>query len=113
MILKFSGIIEYDFDLDESLSVLRIGGEDVIRSVSSAFEGGSRVYVAMADEAFDGDLYSDEGSPGYSEWTPGDPAELRIGNHDVLDRLERLRGANVTLWIADEPVNTLEDSGRA
>lgn len=107
MILKFSGIIEYDSD--ESPFVLRIGGVDVISSVGSAFRDGSRVYVALADETFDGDLYSDEGSPGYSEWTPGDPSEFRVGNHDVLERMEQLRGSNVTLWVANEPVNTLED----
>jgi hypothetical protein len=67
-----------------------------------------KVYVALGDEQFNGDLYTDEGSSGYSEWTPGEPAELMAGDHDIFARLWQMEDKVVTLWISDEPINTLD-----
>lgn len=100
-------------DADAGLTI-RIGGRSVVEEIARAwpwrYGGGVEskcVYAALGDERFDGDLDVFEGSCGYSEWTPADPAELKIGAHDLFRRLSQLDGQSVTLWIADEPVNVL------
>lgn len=101
-ILRFEGIVDADF---EGLS---IGERDVIVEIQkTSFTG--PVTVALADEKFTGDLEIYDGTSSYSEWTPGDPAGFFVGGHDVLDRLEEYyNGKVVILWIADEPINTLD-----
>lgn len=102
-----------------------IGEVDVITEVLSTFPYGSHVTVAIADERFDGDVHADHGSVGFSEYTPGDPAEFFLKNpdgpdelypylssisdrgHDIFERLSDLEGQTITLWVADEPINTL------
>jgi hypothetical protein len=101
MILKFKGILEMDYD------EVFIGGKDVIKAINQAHFPGS-VTVALADERWDGKIFATHGEPGYSEWTPGWPAEITVGNHDVHDRLWNFDGTEVTLWVADEPFNVLE-----
>lgn len=101
-ILRFEGIVDVDFDN------LWIGERDVIVEIQKA-SFNAPVTVALADERFTGDLEIYDGSKAYSEWTPGDPAEFKVGGHDVLDRLEEhYNGKVVILWIADEPINTLD-----
>lgn len=101
MILRFEGVVVTDGQ------TVTIGDRDVIAEVSEAEWRDNRVTVALADERFDGDLYAVEGSRWYSEWTPGEPPEFKVGKHDVWDRLDDLDGKHVTLWVADEPVNVL------
>jgi hypothetical protein len=104
--LRFDGLVEYDEYGNPPTP--KIGGRDVIEEVIETFGYAHKpVTVSLADERFTGDLFADEGSMGYSEWTPGDPSKLCVGDHDVLARLEELNGKTATLWIADEPVNTL------
>lgn len=108
-ILKFQGVVDdFDFKLDSD-NFYSVGGRDIIREVNNADFSGP-VTVAIADATFTGDLDCWEGSPGYSEYTPGDPAELSVGPHNILEILDRHKGQEVTLWIADEPINTLEDA---
>lgn len=88
-----------------------IDGKPIVDAIQeSGFQWKDKVTVAIADERFDGDLYASEGCHGYSEWTPGCAADLRCGNHDLTEVLERYEGQTITLWIADEPVNVLEDA---
>ncbi len=101
MILKFDGILEIDN------GEVTIGGVDVFLAIRKAqFEG--PVTVAFAGATFTGDLYAWEETPSYSELTPGDPPELTVGNHQVWPLLEAREDEVVTLWIADEPINTLD-----
>lgn len=107
-ILKFKGTVEFypengdcDFTVDS---------RDVITEVEETFKDGQRVYVALADDTFEGDLYAEQYTRGYSEWTPGDPSQLTVGPHDIRRILHRHDEKEITLWIADEPVNTLGDA---
>lgn len=104
MILKLTGIV--DTPDGTSHGKYTIGGVDVIDAIERADWAGP-VTVAIADETFDGDLDAWHGVAGYSEYTPGDPAFLTVGPHDLLAVLERYDSEMVTLWVADEPVNTL------
>jgi hypothetical protein len=108
MILKFQGIVkEYDLAL-ASENIYTIGGVDFIHEINAAgFDG--LVTVAVADQSFSGDLDCWEGSAGYSEYTPGEVPELSIGSHNILEIIERHVSQSITLWVADEPINTLED----
>lgn len=103
--LRFSGLVECEKCNPVSV---KIGGRSVLDEVEETFQGTHHVTVALADERFMGELDCDVGSEGYSEYTPGESAILRAGDHDVLDRLEELDGNEVTLWIADEPVNVMD-----
>lgn len=100
-ILKFEGVVEMDYD------EIKIDGRDVVAEVN-AVDWPGKVTIAFADAAFDGELYATHGYPGYSEWTPGEPASLEVGKHRVSDRLWENDGLKVTMWVADEPVNVLE-----
>jgi hypothetical protein len=106
-VLRFDGIVE-NVDYED----FTIGGRYVIEEIGKAFgRQKAAVTAALADERFEGDLDLYIGSRGYSEWTPGEVGRLRIGKHDLFDRLDELDGQQVTLWIADEPVNVLEQKG--
>ena len=104
-ILEFKGIVDTSDSSTES--AYTIGGVDFIAQIRSA-NFAKPVTVALADERFTGDLSCSEGSWGYSEYTPGWAAELDIGPHNILKILDRYDGDEITLWIADEPINTLD-----
>lgn len=105
-ILRYEGIVRLDCCPDE----LYIGDIDVLRNLFYEWEEklDGLVTVAFADERFEGDLEVSPGLEGYSEWTPGEMAEFLIGEHNLIDRLEEYEGKRVILWIADEPINTLD-----
>lgn len=105
-ILKFDGQLTCDWDYHHMC--LSIGGRDVFDAVRGAAFSGP-VTVAVGGASFTGDtLCVAAGSPGYSEFTPGSPAEFVIGKHNIFPLLENMDGQTVTLWIADEPFNTLD-----
>ena len=112
MILKFDGAIafgdEYRVAEDDALNgSVHIGGRDVLAEVDDAGFT-NPVTVAIADERYSGDLAYEIGW-GYSEWTPVEEDKLTIGPHNIIALLSRHpEGAVVTLWIADEPFNTLD-----
>ena len=105
-VLKFHGIVTID-----GTNTPIIGGCDVINHIWDTFVVGGvkAVTVAIGDSRFSGDLDAWYETEGYSEYTPGDPAKLTVGPHNILPILERHEGKTVTMWIADEPINTLED----
>jgi hypothetical protein len=115
-ILKFDGIVTYDWEDDDSddaiMSPPRIGGRNVGEELRQAWPESSKaqthLFVALGDETFSGDTYLYPGCRGYSEWTPVELSQLYVGDHDVFQRLRQMVGQVVTLWIADEPVNTLD-----
>jgi len=112
MILKLSGLVETGDSsrvgvFDELDGYIHIGGKDFLSEVAEK-EFKNPVTVAIADERFSGDLDYDFGW-GYSEYTPMESDEMKVGTHDVLEILSRYEGKTVTVWIADEPINTLED----
>lgn len=104
-ILRYEGVVDVHYDKD-----LWIGGVNVIEDIRSRdLDFDKPVTIAFADERFTGDLYAWESDPGYSEWTPGWDAEFSIDTHDLLERLEKeYDGKKIILWIADEPINTLD-----
>lgn len=71
---------------------VRMPGREVVTRTQ-----GSRVRLRDADY-------------GYSEYTPGDYANLSVGKHDLLPVFEELVGQRVAVWIADEPVNLVDFS---
>lgn len=102
--LRFDGLV--DCEQFGNPGHLRIGGRDVIKELVDEFGyQGKQVTVALLNERWDGLSDFDQGMEGYSEWTPGEPAKVYVGDHDVLARLEELNGREVTLWIADEPID--------
>uniref|UniRef100_A0A6M3KR62 Uncharacterized protein n=1 Tax=viral metagenome TaxID=1070528 RepID=A0A6M3KR62_9ZZZZ len=103
MILKWHGIVEDPFH------GITVDGHYIVAEVWDAHFPG-KVTVIIADKSFSGDLEAFEEMRGYGEYTPGEPEELTVGPHDIIEILRRYEGQVVTLWIADEPVNTLEDS---
>jgi len=104
-ILKFDGVVK-DRLASDGIYRLFIGERDIIKEIKRAeFKG--QVTIALGDEGFTGDLHTWVGAKGYSEYSPGESGELEVGDHDVYSRLSGLEGHVVTLWIADEPVNTL------
>ena len=115
MILKFEGVVTtgdaYRVAEDEDEGSVLVGGRDLVGEVADA-EFTGPVTVAVADERFYGDLIIEEGW-GYSDWTPMDPDSLVVGEHDIIEVLLRHDGNKVTVWVADEPVNLLESSGRS
>jgi hypothetical protein len=111
MVLKFSGMVVLGdayrcMDDGDPYGAIHIGGRDFVDEIASTKFAGP-VTVGIADERFDGDLSVDTGW-GYSEVTPEETDRLHVGPHNIIDRLERLEGQNVTVWVADEPVNVLE-----
>jgi hypothetical protein len=92
---------------DERDGWIHIGDRDLLADVEEVKWSGP-VTVAIGDDRFTGDLVAEEGW-GYSEYTPVDSDELKVGRHNILEILDRREGEEVTVWIADEPVNLLED----
>lgn len=113
MILKFDGPIQFgdSYRVDETEDALHglvhIGGVDVLAAVAET-RFSQPVTVALADERYSGSLAYEIGW-GYSEWTPVEDDKLTVGPHNILKILARYNeGEVVTLWIADEPINTLD-----
>lgn len=105
--LTLSGVVEAYVWAGDKCGTALIDGKDVLAEVRQAFNQypARKVTVAIADERYDGRLMYDFGSPGYSEYTPAEPAELNVGPHNLIDTLARLDGQRITLWIADEPID--------
>ncbi len=109
--LVFQGVValgdEYRVASEgEKDGAILIGDRDVINEVDDVKWDGP-VTVAFADQHFTGDLAIEMGW-GYTEWTPMDPDKLCVGPHNIIELLTEHDGKEVTLWIADEPVNVLE-----
>lgn len=109
MRLSFSGLVTtgdaYRVDSEETPGSVHVGGKDVVETIHDArpqFKG--PVTVAVLDDRYEGDLYTDLGW-GYSDWTPMDPDSLKVGDHDLVEILERHEGKQVRLVIADEPID--------
>lgn len=85
-----------------------IGGIDVVSKIRENKENFRRkVTVGILDERFDGELFIEEGW-GYSEWTPMDNDQLKVGSHDLIEIVTRYSGQSITMFVADEPVNILD-----
>lgn len=112
-VLKFHGIAEIKWigglrDKGDYEDQPCVGDDELIPAVEAAFKNGQQVTVAIGDERFTGDLDAWKGMCGWSEYTPADPAQLRVGPHNLIDIIDRLEGQEITVWIADEPINTLD-----
>ena len=111
MRIRFSGIVELGDECrcsdDVDNGAVRIGGVDVVQAICDRLSEGQRVTVAVADERFDGDLAVCTGW-GYSEWTPMEGDELRVGPHNIVETLSRLDGQHVNMFVGDEPGNVLD-----
>lgn len=110
MILKFNGLVElgdpYRVDETDQDGSVIIGGKDIVHEIGIAnFD--KAVTVGILDERFDGELSVETGW-GYSEYTPMDSDELRVGEHDLIEILGRYVGQTITMFIADEPFNILD-----
>ena len=84
---------------------------DVVQEITDADWGGTfyesaKVTIGICDDTFTGDLFVQTGW-GYSEYTPMDTDELRVGDHDLIEILKRYEGKLITLFVSDEPVNIL------
>lgn len=108
MILKFSGVVEKGDGSrcsDEPDGEIIIGGIDVVGKISDT--GFNKdVTVGILDQRFDGELSVITGW-GYSEYTPMESDELRVGDHDLIEILGRYEGEDITVFVADEPFNIL------
>lgn len=111
--MKWRGLVEIQRTTDtfEVMDIL-IGQQSVIESIEMAhhadtFKGSAT--VAIAGEKFSVDNVWGYGWHGdYSEYTPGNPAELMAGPHNLIDILERYEGQNITMWVANGPFNLIE-----
>jgi hypothetical protein len=113
MKLKISGVVtagdsSRTSDDDENGAVI-VGGCDVVAEIDKRKRTGERVIIGIADERFDGDLFVETGW-GYSEYTPMDSDELRVGSHDLIEILLRHDGKRIDLFVSDEPGNILDPS---
>lgn len=92
---------------DDEPGAIRIGGRDVVEEVAETFTEKTNLTVGVADERFDGDLFIETGW-GYSEWTPMDSDELKIGDHNLLEILGRYEGERVTVFLSDGPIDLMD-----
>lgn len=106
-VCKFKGAVRVESRNPEELW---IGDENFITKIEE-MNFKKPVTVAVVIGVFTGDLEADPGGTGYSEWTPGWPAKLKVGGHDLLEELQRHRGSPVTVIVSDGPVNLLEVLG--
>jgi len=86
-----------------------IGKTDLIQAIQKRFGYAceKRLTVGLSGGLYVGGLDLSEGHTGYSEWTPGSPAKLFVGPHNVLDVLSEMEGRDVTMWVSDKPINLL------
>jgi hypothetical protein len=82
-----------------------IGGVDVLDRLDCL--NTQKVIVGWMDQAFDGELFVSTGW-GYSEYTPMDADEMRVGPHNLIAMLSEQEGKEVTLVISTEPINLLD-----
>ena len=102
MKLKFKGIVKTgdacrvsDDDIDGSIFI----GETDLVEVMSEHKG--KFTFAIADKTFSGELFVSTGW-GYSEWTPMESDELKVGDNDLIEILSRYEGQEITLFAFDE-----------
>ena len=111
--LRLEGVVSFDWGGGEDGGgEIKIGEWGLICEILKLFKSGVKVTIAIMDETFDGELFADVGCGGYSEWTPGDPAELKVGPHNIFNELGRFEGKKVTVVVADGPVNLLAEEGK-
>jgi ABC-type glutathione transport system ATPase component len=84
-----------------------IGGVDVVERIREVFRESTRVTVGIMGEQFDGDLFIETGW-GYSEYTPMDPDQLKVGSHDLIAILGRHVDKSIRVIVADEPTTVLD-----
>jgi hypothetical protein len=89
----------------EHFHTVRVGGRDVLAEIDEAFTASQKVTVAIADQAFTGDLFVDLGMRGYGEMTPGEVSQLTAGPHDLKSVLGRYDDQVITMWVSDEPID--------
>lgn len=118
-VLVFYGEVEggdgYRIFEDEEEGAVLIGGRDVVGEIGAlGFKGSVVVGIAKPDLAgvlvahgYDGDIDTDMGW-GYSEYTPMDSDLLKVGEHDLIEILDRYEGEKIILWISDGPINIFE-----
>lgn len=87
---------------------VNVGGIDVIEEIYDTFNSNQKVTVGIANKDFDGELFVQCGW-GYSEYTPMEQDELRVGEHNIIDILSDYEDEEVTLFISDSPINLLEE----
>lgn len=109
MIKKFKGVLEFgdpcrcDSDIN---GAFLIGDVDVLDELGSTHFD-NPVTVAVADKRFSGELNIELGW-GYSEYTPMDDDKMEVGEHNIVGIIGQYEeGQELTLWVADEPVNVL------
>jgi len=113
MKLIFKGKVELGDDCRTGYNNLSdgaviIGCIDVIKEVYDTFNSDQKVTVGIASKDFDGELFVQCGW-GYSEYTPMEQDELRVGEHNIIDILSDYEDEEVTLFISDSPINLLEE----
>ena len=114
MRLKYAGKIEFGDECrvsDELDGAVRIGGVDLVWHIGEQQWKNNKVTIGVADQTFSGTLFVECGW-GYSEWTPMDSDELKVGDHDLLETLRSKfnEGDEIVLFASDEPGNILDDS---
>ncbi|KKN69383.1 hypothetical protein LCGC14_0441100 [marine sediment metagenome] len=110
--LRLEGVVSFDWGGEDGGGEIKIGEWGLICEILKLFKSGVKVTIAIMDETFDGELFADVGCGGYSEWTPGDPAELKVGPHNIFYELRRFEGKKVTVVVAEGPVNLLAEEGK-
>jgi hypothetical protein len=99
---------DYDYE-----NVMMIGEQDVIECINKLFWAHLKrpMMVVLNGEKLLGMMSAWRGLPDdvddYS-WVEGRSPELTIGDINLYERLRAMDGQTVTLWIADEPFNTLD-----
>lgn len=100
--LTFTGKVEYDKWGNPDSVVIE--GKDVLEEITDVFGYGKNgITVGLGNETFTGKLDVEEGSAGYSTWTPGESAMFYCGGIDILDKLEEMNGQTVRLVVTDNP----------
>lgn len=96
--------------LDGLDGAIWIGHDDLVFELDNTnFDG--NVIVGIGDESFDGDLFVETGW-GYSEYTPVDPDQLKVGGSNILNILRGYEGEYITVWVSDEPINLLDEENK-
>ncbi|GAA5417939.1 hypothetical protein Pryu01_03017 [Paraliobacillus ryukyuensis] len=112
MKLIFKGKVELGDDcrvgLAEEDGAIRIGDKDVVREIDDTFSSDTKLTVGIADKTFTGELFVMCGW-GYSEYTPMDSDELKVGEHNLISILQEHEDEEVTMFVSDEPIDVLED----
>lgn len=99
---------------DDKPGAVHIGDVDFFLWADEFITGkeGEKIWFSVAadfligDTTWDGIAQLQQGW-GYSEYTPIDADEFFVGPHDILAILRGHEDKDVTVWIADEPLNLL------